>query len=541
MLLRRLAIQGHLLELPWVFFGLTALTILMAAIDSTVVAVALSTLVVDLDTNLVYAAWTITSYALTQTVMLPMAGKLAEQFGQVRIFTACVLIFTVGSLLCALAPNVYFLIAFRVIQAIGGGGVFPAATGLIALKFPQTRARMIGLFASIFPIGGILGPNLGGFIIEHFGWREIFLINVPIGVVIVGLLARQALAPQPATNAKRSIDVLGTFLFAGAIVALLLALTQLGEDPALIRDPIFWTMVVGSVVLLALFVWQEKRAPEPIVDLSLVVRQPFLVVNIFGLLTGVCFMGFFSFIPYYATVQFGMGPLESGAVLTPRSIVMIPVSMTTSFMLARVGYRLPMLIGICCVTGTLTLLGLNLGGFDIGSLHVDPIVPLLGAMTLSGLGMGLLIPASNNAGLDLLPRRAAVIAGLRGLFNSTGGVIGTAIIVVWLSVSPDKAAGLQTVFSVLGVLMLLTIPLVFLIPDRARERIVADARAEAERNEAALAAARAAAALEPGAGRADTGRAAGAAAGLTAATVAAVAVADEGPEDTSHEVLGIFE
>jgi len=155
---------------------------------------------------------------------------------------------------------------------------------------------------------------------------------------------------------------------------------------------------------------------------------------------------------------------------------------------------MPMLAGIVCVTITLELLGLGIGGLRIGSFEVDPLVPLLATMALSGLGMGLLIPASNNAGLDLLPRRAAVIAGLRGLFNSTGGVVGTAIIVVWLSLSPDKAAGLRTVFTALGVLMLATIPLVFLIPDRARERLDADARAETERNEAALAAARAAAA-----------------------------------------------
>jgi MFS family permease len=207
-------------------------------------------------------------------------------------------------------------------------------------------------------------------------------------------------------------------------------------------------------------------------------------------------MGFFSFIPYYATVQYGMGPLESGAILTPRSLVMIPVSMTTSFMLARLGYRKPMLLGIICIACTLFLLGLGIGGLQIGPFTVDALVPLLFTMALSGIGMGLLIPASNNAGLDLLPRRAAVIAGLRGLFNSTGGVVGTAIIVVWLSLSPDKAAGLRTVFSVLAVLMVLTIPLVFLIPDRARERIDADTRAETERNEAMLAAARAAAAAE---------------------------------------------
>lgn len=498
MLSRWPASQGSFLERPWAFFGMTALTVLMVAIDSTIVAVALPTLVRDFDTTLALTAWTITAYALAQTVMLPMAGKLAEQFGQMRVFVLCVLLFTIGSLACALAPTIYALIACRIVQAIGGGGLFPAATGLVAQKFPQTRSRMIGLFASIFPIGGILGPNLGGFIIEQFGWRQTFIINVPLGIFVVALLARQALAQVPARQAaRRSIDVLGTTLFAVSIVAFLVALTLLGQDPSLVWSPTFWLLIVGSVVALVLFVRQETRAPEPILDLSLVVRQPFLVVNVFALLTGICFMGFFSFLPYYATVQYGMGPLESGAILTPRSLVMIPVSTTTSFLLARVGYRMPMLAGIVCVVGTLTLLGLGIGTLRIGSIELDPLVPLLATMALSGLGMGMLIPASNNAGLDLLPRRAAVLAGLRGLFNSVGGVIGTAIIVVWLSLSPDKAAGMRTVFTTLGVLMLATIPLVFLIPDRARERLDADARVEAERTEAELAAARAAAAAEP--------------------------------------------
>jgi EmrB/QacA subfamily drug resistance transporter len=489
----RLTKKESWLEQPWAFFAMTALTVLMVAIDSTIVAVALPTLVRDLDTTLVLAAWTITAYALAQTVMLPMAGKLAEQFGQMRVFVVCVALFTVGSLLCALAPTIYVLIACRVTQAIGGGGLFPAATGLVAQKFPQTRMRMIGLFASIFPIGGILGPNLGGFVIEHFGWRQTFTINVPLGILVVGLLARQALAAQPSRqSSNRSIDVLGTTLFACSIVAFLVALTMLGQDPTFISSPVFWLLLVGSVVMLGLFVWQETRAPDPILDLSLVVRQPFLVVNIFGVLTGACFMGFFSFIPYFAVVQYGMGPLESGAILTPRSLMMIVVSTATSFLLARLGYRVPMLVGMACVTVALLLLGLGIGGFALGPFQIDPLVPLLCIMALSGLGMGLLIPASNNAGLDLLPRRAAVIAGLRGLFNSTGGVIGTAVIVLWLALSPDKAAGLRTVFSVLGVVMLVTIPLVFLIPDRARERMHADARAESERTAAEVAAARAA-------------------------------------------------
>src|SRR4029079_8924189 len=156
---------------------------------------ALPTLIVDLHTTLVWAGWTLTAYALTQTVIMPLVVKLAGQLGQMRGRLICVFLFPLGSLLCGLAPNIYVLIACRILQAVGGGGFLPSCTGIVAQEFPETRSRMIGLFASIFPIGGILGPNLGGAIIEHFGWREIFLINVPIGILVVAMLARQSRTP----------------------------------------------------------------------------------------------------------------------------------------------------------------------------------------------------------------------------------------------------------------------------------------------------------------------------------------------------------
>ena len=474
------------LERRWIFFGLAALGILMSAIDGTIVAVALPTFIRDLDASLTWAGWTLTAYALTQTIMLPMAGKLAEQFGQMRVFLACIVLFTLGSLLCGLAPNVYVLVACRVLQAIGGGGLYPVAVGIVAQQFPRTRSRMIGLFASIFPIGAILGPNVGGLVIEQFGWREVFLINVPLGILMVAIIAREARAEAPTRQTRRrTIDVLGTALFALTVVGLLSALTLLGDDPSLLGSPWLWVMVAGSGVLLVLFVLQERRAPDPVVDLSLVTRPPFLVVNVFSILTGACFMGFFSFIPYFATVQYGMGPMESGAILTPRSLVMIAVSTATSFLLHRLGYRLPMVAGIACVAGALLLLGQGINGLAIGPIETGPLAPLLMMMALSGLGMGMLIPASNNAGLDLMPSRAAVISGIRGLFNSTGGVIGTAIIVLWLELSPDKAAGMRTIFTVLGLLMIATLPLALLIPDAAGERRLAAARKELADTEAA--------------------------------------------------------
>src|SRR5205823_1777430 len=128
------------------------LSLLMFSIDFTIVAVALRTIVDDLDTSLVLAGWTLTAFALTQTIVLPLIGKLGENFGQLRVFVVCVVLFIAGSLLCGLAPNIYVLIACRALQALGGGGFMPSATAIVAREFPETRSRMIGLFASIIPL-----------------------------------------------------------------------------------------------------------------------------------------------------------------------------------------------------------------------------------------------------------------------------------------------------------------------------------------------------------------------------------------------------
>src|SRR5439155_20297530 len=142
----------------YLFFGLASISLLMWSIDSTIVTVALPTMMRELNTSLVWIGWTLTGYTLSQTAMMPLAGKLSEQFGRMRVFLACVLLFTLGSLLCGLAPSIWLLIAFRVLQAVGGGGFMPSAVGIVAREFPEQRGRMIGLFTSVFPIGGIVGP-----------------------------------------------------------------------------------------------------------------------------------------------------------------------------------------------------------------------------------------------------------------------------------------------------------------------------------------------------------------------------------------------
>ena len=465
--------SGGPLANRYLFYLLASVSQLMFAVDSSIVTVALRTLVVDLDTTLASAGWILTGYALTQTVAMPVVGKLGELFGEMRVFVASVVVFILGSLLCGLAPNVYVLIACRILQAVGGGGIMPSGVSIIARGFPESRARMLGLFTSIFPIGGIIGPNIGGLLLEHFSWRVLFLVNVPVGLVVVLLLARQVAAYDRQSGqtrvGKRRLDLLGAGLFAGAMVALLMALTFIAQDPSIVWTPTLWLTVCASIALFALFGWWEQRVAEPVIDLALVTRHPFLVVNVHNLLFGACVWGSFAFVPYYAVMQYGMSPFESGAILTPRSVTAILLGTATSFLMFRLGYRLPIILGLALISVSNIVLGQGWAGDELGVLSIGPFVLMALVVGLAGVGSGLVMPASNNAALDLLPDRAGVISGMRGVFRSTGGIVGTAVIVVILSLSEDQAAGLRMAFTVYGVILLAAIPLTLLIPEMPRE------------------------------------------------------------------------
>jgi len=456
----------------YTFLVLAGVSQLMFAVDSSIVTVALRTLVVDLDTSVALAGWVLTGYALTQTVAMPVVGKLAEQFGEMRVFVLCVVVFIVGSLLCGLASNVYMLIACRVLQALGGGGMMPSAISIIARLFPESRPRMLGLFSSIFPIGGIIGPNIGGLLLEHFSWRVLFLVNVPVGFVVVPMLARQIAEydreSREAGGRKRRLDVVGAALFAGAMIAVLMALTFVARDPAIVWTPTLWLTVAASIALFALFGWQERRVAEPVIDLALVTRHPFSIVNLHNFLFGACVWGCFSFVPYYAVIQYGMSPLESGAIMTPRSLTAILLGTITSFLMFRLGYRAPIVVGLALISVSNVILGQGWSG-ELDMVMVAPFVLMAITVALAGVGTGLVMPAANNAAMDLLPDRAGVISGMRGMFRSTGGIIGTAVIVVALSLSEDQAAGLRMMFTAYGVLLLAAIPLTLMIPEMPRE------------------------------------------------------------------------
>ena len=453
-------------------FTVVAMALLMSSIDSTIVAVGLPNMMAGLKTNLVWIGWVITGYSLTQTIVMPMAGKLSDDLGRKTLFLLCVALFTISSFLCAIAPNVYLLIVFRVLQAIGGGAFMPSAAGIVSDVFgPVHRKTAIGLFGSVFPIGGIIGPNVGGWVIDNFGWRAIFSVNLPIGVVLLALGV--VLLPSGGrSHTGRAIDWLGAGSFGLGIVAIMYGMTVWGNQIAFSPQIILW-VAVGLACLVG-FVWHESRAREPMIDLRLLKERPFFAANLYSFLYGALVFGCFSFIPLYATLKYGMSATAAGFILTPRGIAMIICSTASSFLLARIGYRLPMIAGIILVSIGLFLVSQGWHGPVVAGVRVSDLAAVSAIITILGFGVGIGGPASSNAGIELMPDAVARITGLRGMFMTTGGVLGTSSIVLLLAHYPPQALGqaqgLEHVFRGLSILDLLIIPTVFMIPDGVRRR-----------------------------------------------------------------------
>lgn len=199
-------------------FAIVSLGLLMSTLDNTIVATALGSIERDLGAQIQWSGWTISAYSLAQVVAMPLAGKIADLYGRKRVFIAAGIIFTLASLCCGLSQDVYTLIAMRFVQALGGGAFMPTASGIVADHFGRDRDRALGMFTSIFPIGAILGPILGGVIVTFWSWREIFFINIPIGVALVVLSA--LLLPRSGRRATARLDL----VVLGALVILSLGL-----------------------------------------------------------------------------------------------------------------------------------------------------------------------------------------------------------------------------------------------------------------------------------------------------------------------------
>jgi EmrB/QacA subfamily drug resistance transporter len=434
-------------------FAVVAMALFMASMDQTIVATALGAIQHDLHAELTWSGWTITIYSLGQIIAMPLAGKLGDHFGRKRIFLSAVVVFTTASLLCALAGNIYVLVALRAVQAIGGGGFIPSATGIIADHYGPGRDRAVGMFTSIFPIGGILGPILGGVFVTYASWRAIFFVNVPIGVVLLFLGWR--LINETRRKPVDPIDVRGLVLLAALMLTAMYGMTNVDEG---FTSPWFLTPIIAAGLLTWLFVRHTVRARAPFIPMRLLRGRGFGAMNVLNLLFGGAAIGFGALVPLYGEERFHLDPLAAGTVLTARGAGVICVAALAVLTLRRLGCRIPMMVGFLLIVTGFALMAFpppNTSGY----------LWLMLAGGITGVGMGVAVPASNNAGLQLAPDQIASIAGLRGMFRQSGSIIAVSVMTAVATNSSNPALAQAHGFVVLSVLLLAAVPLIFTIPD----------------------------------------------------------------------------
>lgn len=436
-------------------FAVVSLALMMMSVDMTIVATVLHTIETDLGAPLSWTSWTITVYALGQIVTMPIAGRLGDVLGRRRVFLAAVVVFVIASAGCALSQNVVMLIGFRLMQSIGGGAFMPTAAGIIAERFGPDRDRAIGLFTTILPIGGLLGPVIGGVIVAHASWRAVFVVNLPVGVVV--LIAATVLIPRDSAPSQRQrIDVVGASLFAIGLLSVMTAISSLAarewHDPLPLGG---FVLAVGAFTAMVLW---SQRAPAPFLPLRLLYGHGFAAVNVINFLYGTVIFGMTALVPIYVQERYGFSALNSGLVLAARAVGMIALAGLAVMALRRTGYRTPMVVGF-----VLSSMGLIALGLPAPAGHAW--LWLGASAALTGIGMGASIPASNNAGLRLAPDDVAAVSGVRGMLRQAGGIVTVSVVTAIVASSTHAGRVLGDSFVVLGLILVLMSPLVLWVPN----------------------------------------------------------------------------
>jgi len=458
------AVQPTASRSPWIIFAIVSMALFMSSLDGTIVATGLPTLRRALHAGLNWTSWTITAYQLGIVVAMPIAGRVADNLGRKRVFVGAAVLFTTSSLLCGMATNIDMLIGLRVIQAAGGAAFMPAASGIVMEVFGKNRHRALGLFSSIFPLGALVGPVVGGIILTNWSWRAVFLVNVPIGTAFT-MLAWKFLPSSARQNGRHAgrPDVAGALLMGGGVLGLMLAITDLGSRTVGVTSPSFLVPFALAVLCGWAFLRRCATAVEPLIPLRLLKGRAFAASNAVNVVWGACAIGFGSLVPLFAEDRYGLTPLSSGTLLTARAIGEIVLAICASVLIHRTGYRVPIIAGIALIAAGMAMIATH-------PVLVSPYMWLAIGATVTGLGTGLSAPAANNASIELAPDDIGTITGLRGAARNGGAILGIALATSVAAHSGHEVAALTHAFFVLAALLVCMVPLVFLIPDGDRPR-----------------------------------------------------------------------
>lgn len=402
----------------WRVMAAVAMSIFLATIDGSIVNVALPTLVRQLGANFATVQWVVLAYLLTMATLMLGVGRLADMRGKKPIFVAGFVVFTIGSVLCGLSTSVYWLIAFRVLQAVGAAMTLAIGPAITTEAFPPNeRGRALGISGTIVSLGSIAGPAVGGLIINVLDWHWIFFVNLPIGLLGTWMALRFVPDLKPAGRQRFDFGGAATLLL--GMLSFLLALT-FGQQAGF-GDPLVLGLLAGFAVFLALFIVIERRVPQPMVDLRLFNNALFSVSLITGFLTFVTAAGSFLIMPFYLQNVLGYNPSQTGLLMSIVPIMLGVTAPISGSLSDRLGGRTITVIGMAVLV---------VAHFSISTLSTDTsaLGVVLRLLPL-GLGMGIFQSPNNSAIMGSVPReRLGIASGFMALTRTLGQTTGSALL-----------------------------------------------------------------------------------------------------------------
>ncbi|HEV7826597.1 MAG TPA: MFS transporter [Mycobacteriales bacterium] len=410
----------------------------LAALDQTIVATAIRTIGDDLH-GLSVQAWVTTAYLITATITTPLYGKLSDIYGRKPFFLLAISLFIIGSALCAFATSMYMLAGFRAVQGVGAGGLFSLALAIVGdIVPPRERARYQGYFLAVFGTSSVLGPVIGGFfagtdqILGITGWRWVFLVNVPIGLVALAVVARVLNVPHRRRDHR--LDILGAIALAVGVVPLLTVAEQ-GRAWGWASDRAITCYVVGVVGLLA-FIWAESRVGEDaLIPLRMFRDRTFAITSVAGIVVGMGMFGGIAALPLYLQIVRGASPTEAGLLLVPLTVGIMTGSIFSGQLISRTGrYKVYPILG-----ALLMIVGMVL----LSRVGVDtPFWQTSVYMGVFGFGLGNIMQPITLAMQNAMPRDMGVATAAATFFRQMGGTLGTAVFLsVLFSTAGDRITG----------------------------------------------------------------------------------------------------
>lgn len=395
------------------------MSLLIVGMDNTIVNVALPSIGRDFHASVSGLQWTIDAYVVVLASLLMLAGSMADRFGRRRVFQAGLVLFTLGSILCSLAPSLQWLVVFRILQAVGGSMLNPVAMSIIRNTFndPTERAKAIGVWGAVVGISLALGPVVGGALVQSVGWRSIFWVNVPIGVLAILLAAR--FVPESRAQNPRRLDPVGQTL---VIVGLSTLTYSIIEGPA----QGWWSAeVVGLLVVflaaLGTLLWYEARRRQPLIDLRFFRSIPFSGATVIAVAAFGAFSGFLFLNTLYLQDVRGLSALDAGLFTLPMAAMTVLAAPLSGSMVGRSGSRVPLLLaGVALTGGSLMLTDISTN---------TSFIWLVTAYVIFGFGFGMVnTPITNTAVSGMPSAQAGVAAAVASTSRQVGQSLGVAVI-----------------------------------------------------------------------------------------------------------------